>query len=212
VKLSIIMPSWQRPQRTRRAIQSVIDQEDRRWELLVVGDHCPVVRDLQHDPIFSQHFQIRFHNMPTHEGKYGTQCLNWGLDVATGDFVSFLGNDDYLLPTYVGNRLDSVVDTRGEVIYHNALIKVGESRDADGKPFTDYHLRLSRPAFGHIGGSELVVDTELARSVKFNSGEYGHDWTFLTELVSTGARVGCWNAADYVVTHLPGNVIEKGID
>lgn len=194
-RLSIIIPSWERPGRTRRAINSVLDQCVPDWELLVVGDCCPIVQQIAGE--FPDK-RIRFHNMPEHEGAYGTQCLNWGIDHAKSPYVCFLGNDDQLTSEHVKARLSSIEGTDYGFTYSNAVIH------PDG-------YRNSVLRFGGVGGSEITVKTDLARKVKFTDQRYGHDWTFIVGLLATGAKVGQDASATYVVMGTMGNR-EKGID
>lgn len=200
--LTIVIPSWQRPQRTRRAIQSVLGQTDDRWELLVVGDCCPVVEEISKSEL-GKGLPVWYHNMPTHEGKYGTQCLNWGIENARGRYICFLGNDDYLEPDHVKTRLASIEHSYADVVHHDAKIQM-----APGK----FGIREGRLEHGCVGGSELVLRTDLARKIKFRDSDYGHDWTFITDLGRAGAVFSHYRSATYVVTHLPRNIIESGID
>lgn len=206
------MPCWMRPERTARAIRSVMMQTAVNWELICIGDACPVLpkvwrelfdRDLDGEPVYVPNGKCKAANLPEHEGAYGTQCLNWGLHSVTGAYVCFLGNDDYLLPTHFESRLKAIEGTDNGFIYSDAMIQVG------GRLM----LRPGHPlAHGRTGGSELTVKAQVAQGVGFKSAKYGHDWTFIEGLLATGCRYTYAPSATYVVTHLPGNVVETGID
>jgi glycosyltransferase involved in cell wall biosynthesis len=223
--ITVIIPSWQRPQRTERAIRSVLAQTVAEWELLIVGDACPVLpsvvarvfdalpddeferyvderMQLVHGLFLGRNATVAVHNLPTHEGRYGTQCLNWGIQHASGEYVCFLGNDDYVLPGHLYARQQSIEGTGFDVVFHDALLKY-----PDG-----YRVRESKLAPSLVGGSELIVRTELARKVGFQSGEYGHDWTFIQGLIDAGAKIAHCPSASYVVTHIPNVICEQGID
>ncbi|MBC8105772.1 MAG: glycosyltransferase [Anaerolineae bacterium] len=211
--LSIIMPCWLRPQRTERAIRSVLEQTRCNWELLCVGDACPVLPEAWERVTGAKRSDYVHHfrnggcgcmkNMLMHEGAYGTQCLNAGLDMARAPFVCFLGNDDFFLPDHVATRLDSIEGKDLDAVYHDALIRFpGGDRIRGGGELRE----------GIVGGSEFILRTELAKQVRFQSGAYGHDWTFIKSLHATGAKIGYFRSATYVVTHLPGQLIEQGID
>jgi glycosyltransferase involved in cell wall biosynthesis len=202
MSLAIIMPCWLRPQRTARAIRSVVAQTRGDWRLYVIGDACPllpeVITEFLGDP------RIVFENMPTHEGRYGTQCLNRGLALASEPWVCFLGNDDYLDPRHVETRLGAADRHRDCNGFHfDAAIKW---------PFGTA-IRPSGMWHGSTGGSEVMVPTHLARVVGFQSGDYGHDWTFIEAMTAQGVQ---WKHIDapptYIVTHLPGNLREHDID
>ena len=209
-RISCIMPCWQRPQRTARAIRSVLMQPVANWELICIGDACPVLPGAwkeifgTDDPlVVLPNGKAKWTNLPEHEGKYGTQCLNWGLMGVTGAYVCFLGNDDYLLPTHFESRLNAIEGTDHGFTYHDALIQAG------GK----LHIRPGHPLrSGQTGGSELTVKAQLAQKIGFQSTQYGHDWTFIEGLLAFGCRYSYSPTATYVVTHLPGQIEEKDID
>lgn len=198
MKLSIIMPVWLRPQRTLRAIESVLAQDVGAWELLVVGDACPKLGTLD-----VSHPNIHVFNLPTHEGAWGTQCLNFGLELASGEYVSFLGNDDFVLPEYVRHRLESTDGGIYDLVLHNAIVATRKKRTGTDVVF-EGHVRYTQPVYGLVGGSELVVRTSLARDVKFRSRSYGHDFTFFEDLLKREPVWGMSQYSDYVVTHTPG--------
>lgn len=191
------MPCWGRPERTRRAIWSVLNQTEKNWELLCIGDACSVLAEIQSpDP------RVIIHNMPEHEGKYGTQCLNYGLSIAQGDWVCYLGNDDYLLPTHLMTRLTTTSDDL-DFIHFDALLAT------DG----GYTIRKSTLAHAHTGGSELLVRTGVAKDVGFVDGNYGHDWRHIEGLMEKSRAWGyCDLPPTYVVTHMPGSLSESDID
>lgn len=192
-----------RPQRTARAIKSVIAQTSPDWQLLCIGDKCPVLLDVTEQFVGDQ--RIGVWQMTEHEGRYGTQCLNAGIELARGEYLCFIGNDDYLLPDHVEQRLASIAGTDKDVVYHDAMIAWPDGM----KPRSGALL-----ACGHVGGSELVIRTAFLREkgIRFTDGKYGHDWTFIEALAKAGAKFGYSPTATYVVTHLPGNLVEAGID
>ncbi len=202
-KLSIVMPCWMRPQRTARAIKSVIAQTRGDWQLMCIGDKCPVLLEVTEQFVGDQ--RIGVWQMTEHEGRYGTQCLNAGIELARGEYLCFLGNDDYLLPDHVEQRLASIAGTDKDVVYHDAVIAWPDGM----KPRSGALL-----ACGHVGGSELVIRTAFLRkhNIRFTDTKYGHDWTFIEALAKAGAKFGYSPTATYVVTHLPGNLVEAGID
>lgn len=185
--VTVIMPCWLRPQRTRRAIESVLRQTCVEWELLLVGDACPELPGVMAN---ISDARVRWHNMPTHEGRWGTQCLNWGLQHARAPYVVFLGNDDYLLPSHLHARVNSIQHTGHGFTYHDAMIGSPAGR-----------IRNSQLRFRHVGGSELIVRTDLAKRVLFKTDRYGHDWDFIDGLLKTGCTHDHHAIATYVVTH-----------
>jgi glycosyltransferase involved in cell wall biosynthesis len=100
-RVSIGIPAYARPRELARAIESVLSQGYRDFELVVgddSGDLEPVVAPFD-DPRLTYH---------RHEERLG-MAGNWSflLDNARGDLIGLLGDDDRLLPGY----LEAVVST-----------------------------------------------------------------------------------------------------
>ena len=55
MKLTCICPVWKRPQRTIRAIESVIAQEFEGYEMLFIGDACPLFQERIDDGTFEKY-------------------------------------------------------------------------------------------------------------------------------------------------------------
>lgn len=99
--VSVIIPTYNRSWGLKIAIESVLAQTVRDFELVVVDDcssddTAGVVNSFEDSRI--TYFR---------QGKNVGMVANWGagLSLATGEFVSFLMDDDYLRPTFLENRM-----------------------------------------------------------------------------------------------------------
>mgnify|MGYP003704754731 CR=1 FL=1 len=57
-KVTISMPCYGRPIRTKRAINSIINQTEKSWEALIVGDNCPVIQELINSGEYNNDYPI----------------------------------------------------------------------------------------------------------------------------------------------------------
>lgn len=82
-KLTLCTPCYQRPNRTLRALESVVEQDMNGWEAYFVGDACPSFQNLLDDGSFDKYIQkaeskgnkIYVYNLPTHSGGWwDTMC------------------------------------------------------------------------------------------------------------------------------------------
>jgi glycosyltransferase involved in cell wall biosynthesis len=201
--VTVILPSYLRPQRTRRAIASVTAQTWPDWELWIVGDGCPVIEEAVAP--FRGDGRIQFANLFPHEGQWGTQCLNYGLQHATGRYVCFLGNDDYLEPEHLATRLTSIAGTSYDFVYHDARIHLADR---------DFLRGDGSLAFGQVGGSELICRRLflVEHGLTFRDTAYGHDHTWIEDLCAAGATYAHYPSATYVVCHLPGHDAPDDLD
>lgn len=101
--VSVIIPTYNRPDTLRVAINSVVAQSLNDWELLVIGDHC--------DPRTGQVVQsfdderISYINLPARFGEQsGPNSI--GLVLAEGMYVAFLNHDDVYLQDHLKRAVD----------------------------------------------------------------------------------------------------------
>lgn len=102
--VSVVIPTYDRPEYLKRAVRSVIEQTYPSIELLVIDDGSPTpaaetVNTIDTDGI-SQVNCIR------HDGNRGANAArNTGIRRATGRFIAFLDDDDQWLPGKVSRQV-----------------------------------------------------------------------------------------------------------
>ncbi|HTE31819.1 MAG TPA: glycosyltransferase family A protein [Chryseolinea sp.] len=100
--ISIIIPTFNRAQFIGEAIQSVIDQTQTGWEIIVVDDGSTdnteaVVKTFQDE-------RIQFH-FCEHTGSI-SRLRNYGIKRSRGIFIAFLDSDDIWLPRKLEIQID----------------------------------------------------------------------------------------------------------
>lgn len=99
-QVSIIMPVYNAVNHVEQAIQSVLDQDDKNWELLIINDgstdESKQIISSFHDP------RIKYHD----QANLGVSAArNVGLALMTGDYFCFLDADDVLTRNSLSSRL-----------------------------------------------------------------------------------------------------------
>ena len=88
--LSIIIPTYSRPHLLPRAVNSALAQTVANIEVIVVDDASP-------EPVqLPEHEKLRAIRLPTNSG--GSVARNTGAEAAKGRWITFLDDDDTLLP------------------------------------------------------------------------------------------------------------------
>lgn len=117
-RFTVLMPTHYRPDSIGFAIQAVLNQSDRSFELLVVGDGASaetaeVVARFD-DP------RIRWFDLPKAPG-YGYANRNIAMAESRGELVAFASDDDLMLPDHL-ERLGSLFsDPQVQWAYSQAL-------------------------------------------------------------------------------------------
>jgi glycosyltransferase involved in cell wall biosynthesis len=187
LKFSVVIPLYNKEKYVRQAIDSILAQSFRDFEILVIDDGS-TDESLNVAQSFRESVRII-----SHERNRGLSAArNTGIREAKGDFVVFLDADDYWKPEFLEaiNQLTeqfpqaSLFATAYEEVYPNHTIKpkvmLGEVSDLNIL-ITDYFARnLGQPLYNH---SSLAV----RRSFFDKIGRYDPSLTF-SEDVEFGLR------------------------
>jgi|AntDeeMinimDraft_4_1070355.scaffolds.fasta_scaffold02553_3 glycosyltransferase involved in cell wall biosynthesis len=110
--ISITIPTHNRAHLISRAIQSILDQTYTDWELFVVDDGSTddtgeVMSKFTQDP------RINYHKKKK-EG--ATIARNKGVEMASGEFITFLDSDDEAAPNWLESYDKIIQDNNAQVI------------------------------------------------------------------------------------------------
>ena len=96
--------------------------------------------------------------------------------------------------------------------YHMGIEK---KPNLDYMYFNSWIDPLSRPRisdfmYGHIGHSEIIIKTELAKKLTPHNEKYGHDWVFIDEMRKFGKGIKS-NSPEltYYVMSIMGKTTDK---
>ncbi len=209
-RVSISMPCYGRPLRTKRAIESILAQDTNGWEAIIQGDKCPHFQQLIDSGYMNDIAQyarskgndIVFRNTSRNYGHCGYRLTNWAVRHNRGKYLTFMANDDLILPNHLSNYLE-IEKTDYDYMYFNSYL------DPTGE------IRMPKLAPSAIGHSEIIVRSSLARKVRQHLPRYGHDWDFINSIVvkSNGNGIKSSNEeATYHVMHIPNFGTKDVID
>ena len=111
-KVSVVMPTYGKPELLIRSIRSVQKQTYTEWELIIVDDNNPETEERkQTETLMSQYENDKRIRYIRHEhNKNGSAARNTGIVAATGDYIAFLDSDD----EYAPERLERCVKELSE--------------------------------------------------------------------------------------------------
>ena len=103
ILLSIIIPTYNRPQFLPRAVESALQQTVEEVEVIVVDDGSE-------EPVtLPEHSQLKVIRLSQNSGN--AVARNVGLKAAKGQYVTYLDDDDQLLPNMAQVSLDALKNT-----------------------------------------------------------------------------------------------------
>jgi len=128
--VSVIIPTYNRASMLGRAIQSVLDQTYRDFELIVVDD-CSSDDTQEVTKGFADD-RIRYIKHPTNRG--GSAARNTGIRSSRGDYIGLLDDDDEWLP----NKLELQVDLLDRLPEDYGVVYSGYRSEQSGKILGEY--------------------------------------------------------------------------
>jgi len=139
----------------RRAIRSVRDQTYKNLQIIVVGDHC--TDDTGQLVSSVKDSRIVFENLPQ-RGPYpaesesrwrvaGSNAMNRAIDLAEGDFLTHLDDDDEYLPERIEKMIAAAKSSRSEFLWHKFS---AEFPDGQWKTLGKEQIKLMHVTTGSI--------------------------------------------------------------
>ncbi|WP_297574237.1 rhamnan synthesis F family protein [uncultured Deefgea sp.] len=139
-KISIIIPTFNRADiLLERTIPSVLAQNYQNWELIIIGDQMANESAAKLANVSEIDPRIGFYNLKR-RGRYpnfdgprwyvaGTKPVNFGLRVATGQWIAHLDDDDEFLPDHLSSLLRTAQLARAEWVHAQVLFKDDQGVD-----------------------------------------------------------------------------------
>ena len=121
--ISVIIPSYNRPQWLSKAIESALNQLFHPIELIVVDDGSPTDQVKKITAHYPQARYIRQDHLGAGEAR------NTGLAASTGEFVQFLDDDDWLDPSSILLKFEKFkMNPEAECVYSDIYLATEEEK------------------------------------------------------------------------------------
>lgn len=110
--ISIIIPAYNAEKYIEKCIQSIIHQDYRNLEIIIVNDgSIDKTREIC-EKFVNQDKRIRLINT---ENKGAGSARNTGIDVAKGEYISFIDSDDYICPDYYSRMYTMLREANADI-------------------------------------------------------------------------------------------------
>lgn len=179
-RISVCVPIFGRPQRTCRVIDALRRQTINNFQVYLIGDGCPQWQSMLDDETgFIQEIieeeKVKGNewiaiNLTENHGGYGFHIRNLMKELADGEFVCFIDNDDWIKPNHLEFYLSEIENTDLDFVYYNVW------NNALGV------LRNAQLSMGLIGHAELCIRTEFYKTLPDQGNQYGHDWSMIENM------------------------------
>lgn len=168
-KVSIVIPTYKRPLKLKRAVQSVINQSYTNVEVLVIDDGASENDQAVIDSVGGFKDERVFY-YPNLRKKGANGARNTGILKSTGDYLSFLDDDDEFMP----NKIEESIKTLEQAGAVCAISRFYYEHD-----FKFYESKL--------GKDDINLNNYLLGKIEVGSGSNA---VIKREVVS---QIGMWN-------------------
>lgn len=130
--VSVIISTYNRPAKLDKAIESVVKQSYRNWELFVVDD-CSPGEETQKVGKKWQEADPRIHYI-RHEKNhgYGNKPRNTGILASKGEYICYLDDDCEFLTRHIERLVAEIQATKADVVYCDMWLVTPEGQRAEG--------------------------------------------------------------------------------
>lgn len=141
-KVSVIIPTYNRPVMLERAINSVLEQTYRNIEIVVVDDNNPntIARQETEEVMlkFENHECVKYVKHDSNQN--GAVARNTGIKYSSGELICFLDDDDWYLPNKIQTQVEFLLDNLEFKAVYGGWIRNGDKIIPDRQGDLSYEL------------------------------------------------------------------------
>lgn len=210
MKLSIIIPVYRVEATLNRCIESVVLQDFRDFELILVDDGSPDNCPQMCDDWAERDERIRV----IHQENSGlSQARNKGIEISQGDYITFIDSDDFIGPQTLEILADYLANhTETDILEYPAMLFCGSPQQrklAFPKEKVYYNMMnywYQGRAYKHSYACNKIYRRELFHEVRFPAGVVFEDICTLYKLLEHTRILATINRGCYYYCYNPKGI------
>lgn len=172
MKIEFVIPTYNRPHQLMGIISSIFSQTSPNWKIHVVADAIydgyQKIKDY-----FEGDDRIRFSELNGPHNDWGHTARNYGLGLATEEWIVMTGDDNYYMPVFVEEFLN-VVDEKTHFVLCNMIHNWVNK---------EYHYINSVPKLGAIDIGNFMTRTQLSNKLTLDITKGDSDGLFVEKYI-----------------------------
>lgn len=198
-KVSVIIPTYKRSEFLTRAIDSVLNQTYKNVEVVVVDDNGLDSeyrkRTEEKMEIYKNNSRVVYIKNSVNLG--GALSRNEGIKKATGDYITFLDDDDVYLPNKIKNQLSFMVEHNLDMSFtnvriHNTNDKLIDFREHSYVKSWSNEELLKQHLMHHLTPTATYMyrRSALERIGGFDQSKVGQEFRLMLKSIERGLKIG----------------------
>lgn len=146
--ISVIVPIYNVEKYLGRCIESIVNQTYKNIEIILVDDGSP-----DNCPEICDNWEKKDERIKVIHKENGglSDARNAGLEIASGDYISFIDSDDYISLDFFETLLETMISENSDIV-ECSVVKFYEKNN-----FDDYYDDLSVCSFNKINGLSALI-------------------------------------------------------
>ena len=182
-KVSVIIPFYNRSSKTVRAVRSVLKQTHKNLEILLINDGSN--EDVSEvEKLVKKYENIKL--IKTGKNNGASSARNKGIEVASGDYISFLDSDDEFVEDKIQLQLQYAVAANGKLLHTSYIKEENGRKDVVKSGKVSGHCERELMYSCPIATPTVMIESKWLkeRGARFNTKiEIGEDTCFWLELM-----------------------------
>lgn len=211
-KISVIMPAYNVEKYILRSVRCIIGQTFTDYELIIIDDGSSDTTPQICDELESKYNNIRVYHK---ENGGVSEARNCGLDILTGDYLTFIDSDDLVAEDYLQylytlitreNNIDIAMTVGRQVNETEQPINIAETESRIISAAEAVKEMLKRRTYTHANWGKLYR-SDLWKDVRFPVSVIYDDYDTTYRAFANAERVVCGNAVKYSYLQRTGSLM-----
>lgn len=172
MKIEFIIPTWERPEKLKVILQSLIVQTNPNWTAHVIIDG--ITSDyFEVKNIYQKEQRIRFSHLQENHNDWGHTARNYGLQKVEEQWVVMTGDDNYYMPVFVEHFLGIFnAHSTSRFVFCDMVHNLC---------YGGYKQVISEISLGKIDIGNFMTASKYAKQLTLQTNSYQADWLFVQE-------------------------------
>lgn len=193
-KISVIIPVYKVEKYLKKCINSVLDQEYKNIEIILVDDGSPD----NCGNICDKYAQMDTRIKVIHKENGGlSSARNAGLDVATGEYIGFVDSDDYIEPSMYSGMLEIAIKYNSPLVvcgvtyvYENGTTAVRSKPSGIVElNFQDAIIEMNTYRLFDMAAWSKLYRADLFKDIRFPVGKLSEDLYVMYKIFELAEKV-----------------------
>lgn len=181
-KVTVIIPVYNGKKRIKRCIDSLLAQIYQNLEIIIIDDGSS---DDSFEYIKELYADEKSHTLQiiSKENEGVAKTRNKGICMATGEYLSFVDQDDYLLPSYYDEYMQKVEETDAEIVVggYQRISEEGKVSRVEKLDDSEWAKMVVAAPWAHVYKTDFIrenqiefLSTGLGEDIYFNMLAYSY--------------------------------------